>query len=53
MEGSCTMTTTLFIDTTNVHALITSNLCRKRWGVIGGRLMSAAVERSAAFVGSQ
>jgi hypothetical protein len=52
MEGSCTMTT-LFIDTTNVHALIT--VCWKRWGVIGGRLMSAAVEprRSTAFVESQ
>jgi hypothetical protein len=51
MEGPCTTTATLLIDITNVHALIT--VCQKRWGVIGGQLMSAAVERSTAFVGSQ
>jgi hypothetical protein len=28
-------------------------LSQKRWGAIGGRLMSAVVERSTAFVGSQ
>jgi hypothetical protein len=44
MEGLCTTTTTLLIDITNCHELITE--FQKRWGVIGGRLMGAVVERS-------
>ena len=51
MEGPCTTTTTLLIDITNGHEIIT--VCQKRWGVMGGRLISAVVERSTAFVGSQ
>jgi hypothetical protein len=42
MEAPCITTTTLLIDITNVHAIITA--CQNRWGVIrviGGRLMSA------------
>ena len=40
----------LLIDITNVHGLI--KVYQEHWGVISGRLMSAAIERSTAFVGS-
>jgi hypothetical protein len=34
VEGPCTTTTTLPINITNGHELITA--CQKRWGIIGG-----------------
>jgi hypothetical protein len=50
MEGPCTITTTLLIDITNGYKLVT--VWQTQWGVIGERLMSVVVKRSAAFVGS-
>jgi hypothetical protein len=43
-EGPCTTKTTLLIDIRNNYEQVIA-ICQKRWGVIGGRLMSIAVER--------